>query len=204
MDDLVNFAVAVAVMYGVYRWWSSPSTAALNQPNTGARREPSLGFRPKRATHDMVNTVSSAFPQEPKENIHYDLLKTGSVERTINNILEKGYLERPSAAYFAAYRPPNGYAPTVATPAVPAPAPASARAQPTKAPAKNLIARYNLHERVSTGEADLENTTSKAAWEDTAEKREASLKERKAQMVLAARQRLAAQKKAVSQPQPTP
>ncbi|KDQ16655.1 hypothetical protein BOTBODRAFT_172775 [Botryobasidium botryosum FD-172 SS1] len=201
MEDLVNFAVAIAVMYGVYRWWSSPSAAAPNEPGTGASRQPSLGFRPKRATHDMVNMVSSAFPQEPKENIHYDLLKTGSVERTINNLLEKGYLERPSAAYFAAYRPPNGYAPTVATPAVPAPA--NARAQTTKAPTKNLIARYNLQERVSTEEAELENTTSKATWEDTAEKREASLKERKAQMVLAARQRLAAQKlKAASEPRP--
>jgi len=198
MDDLVNFAVAVAVMYGVYRWWSSPSTSATNQSGTPTRREPSLGFRPKRATHEMVNMVSGAFPQEPKENIHYDLLKTGSVEGTINNLLEKGYLERPSAAYFAAYPPPNGYAPTVATPATPTAA--SSSSQSTKAPTKNLLSRYNLHERVSTDAPDMTSTTSKATWEDTAEKREASLRERKAQMVLAARQRLAAQKKAASQP----
>jgi hypothetical protein len=46
-----------------------------------------------------------------------------------------------------------------------------------------------LEERIKTGEVvDDASIGGKAQWEESAEKREASLKERKAQMILAARQ----------------
>jgi len=61
----------------------------------------------------------------------------------------------------------------------------------------NLISRYGLENRVDRPVdipmSDLgkgKNVEGKSTWLDTAEKREASLRERKAQMVLAARQRL--------------
>ena len=49
--------------------------------------------------------------------------------------------------------------------------------------------RYHLEDRINTGEVvDDKSIGGKAQWEDSAEKREASLRERKAQMILAARQ----------------
>jgi hypothetical protein len=76
------------------------------QPNPGAV----LGFRPRNVTEEMVNahlsdlnnlsdhffkveTVRAMFPDIPKDNIRYDLLKTGNTELTTNTILEKGFLE---------------------------------------------------------------------------------------------------------------
>ena len=54
---------------------------------------------------------------------------------------------------------------------------------------ESLISRYQLEDRARKAEAiSEEQVGGKATWEDTAEKREASLRERKAQMVLAARQ----------------
>ena len=57
---------------------------------------------------------------------------------------------------------------------------------------ESLISRYQLEERVQTGEsipeAELKLVGGKATWEDNLERREASLQERKATMVLAARQ----------------
>jgi len=57
-------------------------------------------------------------------------------------------------------------------------------------PKESLIARYNLEERVQSEEkVQMEGEGGgKAVWENSAEKREASLRERKAKMVLAARQ----------------
>jgi len=46
----------------------------------------------------------------------------------------------------------------------------------------------------SSQQSQFADAGGKAKWEDTAEKREASLRERKAQMVLAARQRMLAQR----------
>ena len=52
-----------------------------------------------------------------------------------------------------------------------------------------MISRYGLQDRLQTAESIKEEELGgKAAWEDTPEKREASLKERKAKMILAARQ----------------
>jgi hypothetical protein len=54
-----------------------------------------------------------------------------------------------------------------------------------------LISRFGLESRLSSAEAltpSEQGAGDCAVWEDTAEKREASLRERKAQMILAARQ----------------
>lgn len=53
-----------------------------------------------------------------------------------------------------------------------------------------LISRFRLESRLPSADAlpPSEQEDGRALWEDTAEKREASLRERKAQMILAARQ----------------
>jgi len=58
-----------------------------------------------------------------------------------------------------------------------------------------LISRFGLESRLSaTGVAPSpeQDAGGRAVWEDTAEKREASLRERKARMILAARQQMLA------------
>ncbi|OJA17725.1 hypothetical protein AZE42_04796 [Rhizopogon vesiculosus] len=129
------------------------------------------------------------FPNIPQENIRYDLLRTGSVEITSNKILERGYLDVPPPAYFTLY--PRTAATQQARQAAP-------QAQTTglpQNPKDNLISRYKLQDRVATPTFSMQDddASSKANWEDTSEKREASLQERKTKMILAARQRLLAQ-----------
>jgi hypothetical protein len=52
----------------------------------------------------------------------------------------------------------------------------------------SLIERYQLAQKVDASDQAPADVGGKAKWEDTPDKREASLRERKAQMVLAARQ----------------
>jgi coupling of ubiquitin conjugation to ER degradation protein 1 len=145
-----------------------------------------------------------------RDNIRYDLLRTGNVELTSNKILEKGFLEavsqapafhtillfnytlpQPPPAYFNLYpRTPQG--PNAALPAGGGGG-VAATATAIKNPQQSLISRYHLQDRVaslSASDAPIseEQIGGKAIWEDSPEKREASLKERKAQMILAARQ----------------
>jgi hypothetical protein len=95
---------------------------------------------------------------------------------------------QPPEAYFTLYPRQSG------ADVVPRPAGAPITARTTMAatqarPKETLISRYGLESRLPN--ADVVPSLQQgggAVWEDTAEKREASLRERKAQMVLAARQ----------------
>jgi coupling of ubiquitin conjugation to ER degradation protein 1 len=89
---------------------------------------------------------------------------------------------KPPPAYYALF-------PRETNP-IPAPAPARPAATATKpTPKESLISRYHLEERVTTEKpVPDEMVGGKAVWEDSPEKREASLRERKAMMILAARQ----------------
>jgi coupling of ubiquitin conjugation to ER degradation protein 1 len=141
-------------------------------------------------------------------NIHYDLLRTGSVELTTNKILERGFLDavrallsrlirpysfmpsQPPDAYFTLY-PRQSDSDVVQRPAG-APNAARTTTTATQARAKDtLISRYGLESRLSGADgvpSPQQDAGGGARWEETAEKREASLRERKAQMILAARQ----------------
>jgi hypothetical protein len=97
---------------------------------------------------------------------------------------------QPPEAYFTLYPRQSGsdVAPR------PAGAPGAARTATTATqarPKETLISRYGLESRLS-GADDVpslqQDAGGRAVWEDTVEKRESSLRERKAQMVLAARQ----------------
>ena len=141
-------------------------------------------------------------------NIHYDLLRTGSVELTTNKILERGFLDavrarlsslirpysfmllQPPEAYFTLY-PRQSDSDVVPRPAG-AQTAARAATTATQARAKEtLISRYGLESRLSGADdvpSPQQDAGGRAVWEETVEKREASLRERKAQMILAARQ----------------
>ncbi|KAF8634761.1 hypothetical protein AX15_000724 [Amanita polypyramis BW_CC] len=184
MGELVNVAVAFAVIVFIVRWVTSGSAS------TERTAADTLGFRPKMITPEMVTAISNMFPDIPVNNIRYDLMRTGSVEVTSNKILERGYLDAPPPAYWTVFPGANNDngPPTQRPPA----AAGSSTALPSK-PNESLITRYNLQDRIVKTEVISDDRVGgKAVWEDSREKREASLRERKAQMILAARQRLLA------------
>lgn len=194
MGEVVNVIVAVAVVVFIVRW----ATTGKDAPNTPS---PALvlGFRPKNVTTDMVDTVHNMFPDIPSDNIRYDLLRTGSVQQTSTTILERGFLPAPPPAYYTIY--PRAIDPAPASASRPLNS-VNATTSGAKPKGDNLITRYNLQERAAaaSGVSVLapEEVGGVAVWEESAEKREASLRERKAQMILAARQRLLAQQAAQS------
>ncbi|KAI0030088.1 hypothetical protein K488DRAFT_54994 [Vararia minispora EC-137] len=183
MAEIVNIVVALAVIYFVVRW----ATRANGEESPEQTAVRALRFKPKRVTPQMIDTVVTMFPDLPRANIHYDLLRTGSTELTATKILEKGFLEAPPPAYFTLYPGPASPQPVASTHAV---GTASSSARPAK-PRETLIQRFNLDQQVSNARGasvDEKGVGGKAIWEDTAEKREASLRERKQKMILAARQ----------------
>ena len=99
-------------------------------------------------------------------------------------------LSQPPEAYFTHYPRQSG------SDVVPRPAgaPTAARTTTTATQARSketLISRYGLETRLSSADgvpSPQQDAGGRAVWEDTVEKREASLRERKAQMILAARQ----------------
>ena len=120
------------------------------------------------------------------ENIHYDLLRTGNVQVTSNKLIEKGFLPPPPPAYFAHY--PEAANEAIASGSThPSSSPQAGPSAPKTATA-NLITRLGLENRISEPTEIAPKAGGKAAWLSTAQEREASLRERKAQMVLAARQ----------------
>jgi len=189
MGEVVNVVVAFAVIILILRW-ATTSSGESTAEQAAAR---ALRFRPKKVTPEMVETLTGMFPDIPHANIHYDLLRTGSVEVTTNKILERGFLDAPPEAYFTLYPRQSG-ADMVPRPAG-APTAARAAAMAATQPKETLISRYGLESRLPSADvvpSPQQDAGGRAKWEDTAEKREASLRERKAQMILAARQRMLA------------
>jgi len=188
MGEIVNVLVAFAVIVFIFRWATSNNDSPERQTAADA-----LGFRPKPITQTMIDTIANMFPDIPVDNVRYDLMRTGSVEQTSNKILERGFLDAPPPAYYTLFPRENR---TNNTANGNAARPAQPNAQDIGAPMKapeSLISRYNLHERVAKEESVGEEAGGKAVWEENAAKREQSLRERKAQMILAARQRMLAQ-----------
>jgi len=92
---------------------------------------------------------------------------------------------QPPPAFYQLYPQPDQPAPgsQAGTP------PASKSVAPSSADPSNLLQRFNLEKEVASSTAPLRaDVTSKAVWLDSPEKRETNLRERKTQMILAARQ----------------
>jgi len=185
-SDVLNVVVAVFVIFGLVRWWSKPAG-----PGSNDAQRPSLSFHPKNVTPSMITSVQNAFPQEPRANVHYDLLRTGNVQVTCNTLIEKGSLPPPPPAFFQLYPQPDLPAPTTGS-QIPSSIGSSTAVSTSSVPT-NLIQRFNLEKEISSNSTvidGVESDNGKAAWLDTAQKRQESLQQRKAQMVLAARQKM--------------
>lgn len=216
--EIVNVVIAVAVIYFVVKWATSGGSDSSTSTTGGQDVTRLLGFKPKKATPEMIASVRAAFPDIPTENIHYDLLRTGSVEITFNRLLERGYLDAPPAAYRRAF-PPTATSDDASSARTSGTTRAANKAEAPQAP--SLIQRFQLQSKVSTdgstgGEvpawdgtgpipsaakgkgrvtsnetpAPVVSSTGASVWEATPEKRMGSLQKRKEAMILAARQRL--------------
>ncbi|TFY55426.1 hypothetical protein EVJ58_g8257 [Rhodofomes roseus] len=206
MGEVLNVVVAVAVIVFIVRWVTSgtschPSPRSRAQPRSAARYagkdaasgpSPSavLGFRPKNVTIEMIERLNDGGTDS--DNIRYDLLRTGNVQTSINTILERGFLPAPPPAYYTLYPRALDSTDTAARPRPRRPPRPQASPNPRTS---SSATTSKTASRVSSGvEARTpEEAAGRADWEENAEKREASLRERKAQMILAARQRLLAQ-----------
>ncbi|KAF9223198.1 hypothetical protein BS17DRAFT_707006 [Gyrodon lividus] len=190
MGEVVNAIVAFAVIVFIFRWATSSEFTCSSSSSEGRSTTAALGFRPRNVTQEMVDQIHTMFPDIPTDNIRFDLLRTGSVELTSNKVLERGFLEAPPPAYFTLYPRADMPAPLRQSNST-AHTPTGSSA--TTARQLTLIERYNLENKdavlsFGTEAETTANAGGKATWEDTPEKREASLRDRKAQMILAARQ----------------
>ncbi|BEI80222.1 hypothetical protein CcaverHIS002_0107510 [Cutaneotrichosporon cavernicola] len=182
-EDVLPTLILLGILYAVYRWISGPSTPP--DPFSDVRR-------------DMVEAVTSAFPNEPINNVVYSLTRTRSAQVTSELILERGSLPNPPANFTI----PDHLRPPVAVPHPSATAPGAEAPAPQKA--TSLIDRYGLSARL-----EAEGGASTGKWEATREGREADLRARKERMVLEARRRMlekqqkSATSSAASSPAPT-
>ena len=145
-------------------------------------------------SHAGITFALTCYEQETSNKLPTRFLSAGSSPRYVPRL---EHLCQPPAHAQVSLQPPPAYytlyprAPEPTAPAQPAAANGNATAGPSKAKKQdNLITRYDLEARTSATSLsmDPEEAGRKAIWEDSAEKREASLRERKAQMILAARQ----------------
>ncbi|WWD16755.1 hypothetical protein CI109_101187 [Kwoniella shandongensis] len=204
MEDILPTLIIIGVIYLFVRWLTGSKTG--DTANGGVIR----GVTPA-----MVETVHSAFPHVPVPNIIYHLSRTRSAQATSEEILERGGLQAPPPTFNipASLLPPS----TAPIPAITA-ATAGGNGKSTPAKTQSLIDRYNLSSRVpsrkgkekdvselgvaphassdegaSAGAGGVVAETEaqkKSNWEDSREKRELGLKERKERMILEARRRL--------------
>ncbi|WVQ73867.1 hypothetical protein IAR50_003448 [Cryptococcus sp. DSM 104548] len=185
MEDIIATLIIVAAIYFAVRW-------LIGGKSSGTAEGGIRGVTP-----EMVETVHSAFPHIPVPNIIYHLSRTKSAQSTSEEILEKGFLAAPPPTF-------NIPASLFSTTTPPAQIPPTAQTQNTKSTAtkaQSLIDRYNLSSKVPSAkgkekavEQDQQEAEASAStgskWEDSKEKREMGLKERKEKMILEARRRM--------------
>lgn len=157
-----------------------------------------------------IDQVVSMFPHISPEAVRYDLERNGAnVQQTVERCLRDGGLPDPPAGFFDSE--PRAAAPADATArrgaattgtrattaagfATPARAGTAAAGggssltRPTEG-SPSLIERLGLKDQAGQG-TPTSTTSTTSGWQATPEARERALKERKAKMVLQARQRL--------------
>ncbi|ORX36390.1 hypothetical protein BD324DRAFT_492952 [Kockovaella imperatae] len=191
-SDIITSVLVIGTLYLLVRWFSK---RASSTPNTGIRG----------VNLSMVETVKSAFPDIPAPNIIYSLSKTRSAQATSEEILERGFLPNPPASFEV----PSSLLPPSST--QPVPSSAQSKSDASSKPQQSLIERYGLSSQLPTRkgkerehvgdedasgqagpvqEASQRQSSTGGKWEDTKEKREMDLRQRKEKMILEARRRM--------------
>jgi coupling of ubiquitin conjugation to ER degradation protein 1 len=138
-----------------------------------------------------LDHVAVMFPQIDRSAIAYDLSKTMNVEETIETLLAGRPL--PACPRDSVY-----YRPTTTTTTTTAASSSLAHSEPTSKEHLNLVQRYNLQGRTA------DPSDAQYAWSRERSQREATLRKRKEDAVLRARQRLASTDLKESSIQATP
>ncbi|KAI1650778.1 uncharacterized protein F4817DRAFT_241789 [Daldinia loculata] len=158
-----------------YLFFSSPA-----QPS----RPPRDAQAVSRAREAAVERIQQIFGPDrvDRRTILWDLHRNGgNIAATTERILA-GRIETPPIT-FQPSPPPTS------------PNPSATQTQPFKAPPKpaepDLITRYKLQDKVSTG-SEPESSTKPKAWSSNRNERQASLQRRRDEMILAARRKMEA------------
>ncbi|ODV89394.1 hypothetical protein CANCADRAFT_4017 [Tortispora caseinolytica NRRL Y-17796] len=179
-NSATTFILFIFAGFLLIRWYSSsrkPSsisdgaTPDSSRTDSQTASEP-YGIRRRRAvTKGMIEVVQTLLPNIPDDVIRRDLERTGNVEITIQSLLEN-----PQFA---------------AAPPVPPASSSTSTGSTSQNLNSNLIDRYNLHNKVSV-EAPI--SVSKTTWTDDPASRQESLKKRREDMILHARQKVLSSK----------
>ncbi|KAI0848295.1 hypothetical protein F5Y00DRAFT_238795 [Daldinia vernicosa] len=137
-----------------------------------------------RAREAAVERIQQIFGPDrvDRRTILWDLHRNGgNIAATTERILA-GRIETPPITF----QPP---------PPPTSPSPSATQTQPFKAPPKpaepDLITRYKLQDKISTG-SEPESSTKPKAWSSNRNERQASLQRRRDEMILAARRKMEA------------
>ncbi|WWC87514.1 uncharacterized protein L201_002404 [Kwoniella dendrophila CBS 6074] len=208
MEDIIPTIIIIAAIYFLIRWF------------TGSKTGNSADGNIRGVTPAMVDTIHSAFPDIPIPNIIYSLSRTKSAQITSEIILERGILPAPPPNFsIPAALLPVSSTTSSSSPSTPTINTNNANNAKSSTNSKNtsLIDRYNLTSRIPSShkgkekeidsassisidsdksstspisEVVVPRTEEKGKWEDSREKRESGLKERKEKMILEARRRM--------------
>ncbi|KAJ9122088.1 hypothetical protein QFC24_004315 [Naganishia onofrii] len=189
MEELPGIIIAIIVIFFIARYFSG-SKQKTGPISIGSDGTPTSG--PLRGVSTaMIETVHATFPHVSLDAIVYSLSKTKSVQVTSETILEQGFLPEPPTTF-----PKHPYIETHAPP--PATSATAASAPSSQIKHQSLIERYNLtaaaraQEKGKARAADESITDnakdSNKAWNADKSAREKTLQDRKAKMILEARQ----------------
>ncbi|KAJ3221430.1 hypothetical protein HDU81_010641 [Chytriomyces hyalinus] len=163
--DPVTVVVSLLLLFFILRYLlASPQQSQTNrQQNGAATANTGRTGRRQVVPPERVDAVLQMFPNYPRNVIESDLARTGSVERTLDNILSG------------------------ALPAPPPPPPTNSSSSVSEAPVAFSASPYLV-----AAISQESNVEPEKVWEQTPAGREANLRLRKEHMVRQARERAAA------------
>ncbi|KAI5453926.1 hypothetical protein NCC49_004921 [Naganishia albida] len=191
MEELPGIIIAIVVIFFIARYFSG-SKQKSEPIAIGTDGVPTNG--PLRGVSAaMIQNVHAAFPHISHSAIAYSLSKTRSVQATSEAILEQGFLPEPPASF-----PTHPYITSLAPPPPQPSTPTTATADKPQINHPSLIERYNLTSAVRAqdkgkarqADGELSEAAQSRAWNADKAAREKTLQDRKAKMILEARQRL--------------
>lgn len=181
-SSTLAFIVILVVGFVFLRWLISPVDPLLTNDETEnivhrLNRSPDdvLTRRIRRpVTDDMIEVVRTIAPQLTTGQIRMDLERTGSVELTIERYMETGDLPFPPGESRPQHTDDSD----------------NHNKPPAKTSSINLIEKYGLESQVDQEE---QNGGIESSWHDDKGDRSSLLSKKRAEMILGARRRLAAQ-----------
>ncbi|KAI0594956.1 hypothetical protein F4775DRAFT_392868 [Biscogniauxia sp. FL1348] len=184
-DEQVSLTslLLIVVLGGlIIRYLFFPGAAAP----AGGARAPRDAQSAARAREAAVERIQQMFPQVDRRTILWDLQHTGgNIMATTERILA-GRLATPPVTFQPPPPPPS--------PASSATAPSQAASKAPSKPAEpDLITRYNLQNKISSGSSKDEAPSVKGkAWSSNRDERQMALQRRRDDMILAARRKMEA------------